>query len=142
MQSWDGSWIDVTPRPYSLVINVGQVVENLSSGTYPSTTHRVLPTPSTATSARLSIPFFFCPPLDAILTPLKPEQLHPELVAAAQKRAEVVSAVVKGDLIESVFGRAAWRGMTRSQEMTWRKWYGPEVDSLGGPDPKSWVAAA
>lgn len=142
MQLWDGTWIDVHPRPYGLVINTGQSLERLSSGIYPATTHRVLPTPATATTARLSIPFFFCPPLAARLTPLEPTQLHPSLIATAQARAEVVSAVRKGDLHEEVFGRAAWRGMTRSQEKTWRRWYGPEVDAIGGPDAKSVVGAA
>lgn len=46
---------------------------------------------------------------------------------------EEVSEVRRRDLHEEVFGRAAWRGMSRSQAEVWKKWYG-EVDKVGGPE--------
>ncbi|GAA5963613.1 hypothetical protein JCM21900_000306 [Sporobolomyces salmonicolor] len=133
VQRWDGEWIDVEPRAHDLVINVGQVIERLSSGLYPATTHRVLPTRSRA--ARLSIPFFFSPVLTSSLAPLRPSQLHASLAGAVDGRsAEVVTEVKKGDLHEEVFGRAAWRGITRSHVDVWERWYGSDVDALGGPE--------
>ncbi|KAL8292311.1 hypothetical protein RQP46_001777 [Phenoliferia psychrophenolica] len=127
VQSWNGKWEDVQPIPYALVINVGQVIERMSASLYPATTHRVLPPPS----SRISIPFFFCPPLATPVIPLVQDQLHPHLRETA-KPPDAVSEVPKGDLHEEVFGRSAWRGVTRSHAVTWRRWYG-EWDTLGGP---------
>jgi len=45
-----------------------------------------------------------------------------------------VSEVKPGDLHEEVFGRAAWRGITRSHGDVWSRWYGREVDPVGGPE--------
>ncbi|GAA5898320.1 hypothetical protein JCM5296_001341 [Sporobolomyces johnsonii] len=133
VQTWAGEWIDVEPRAHDLVINVGQVIERLSSGLYPATTHRVLPTLSP--SPRLSIPFFFSPVLTAPLSPLSPSHLHASLlVKLGRVDIDIVSEVRKGDLHEDVFGRAAWRGITRSHGDVWARWYGREVDELGGPE--------
>ncbi|GAA5893188.1 hypothetical protein JCM8208_004370 [Rhodotorula glutinis] len=138
VQLWDGEWVGVEPREYELVINVGQVVERFSAGLYAATTHRVLPTRSR--SARLSIPFFFCPRLDALVPVLSPHDIHPSLLDEAAAATPTpgsdhkVSEVKKGDLHEEVFGRAAWRGITRSHGDVWARWYGREVDSIGGPE--------
>lgn len=122
MQTWSGDWLAVPPLPYSLVVNVGQVLERMSSHLYPATTHRVLatikPTP------RISIPFFFSPPLTTELIPLTVEQLHPELRGRAEEgRAKVVSEVSEGDLHAEVFGESAWRGIHRSHPHVWDKYY-------------------
>ncbi|GAA5854622.1 hypothetical protein JCM8547_004915 [Rhodosporidiobolus lusitaniae] len=134
VQKWDGEWMDAQPIPYTLVINVGQVIERLSAGLYAATTHRVLPTVSP--TPRLSIPFFYCPTLTSCITPLPRSLIHPHVLAAAEQTAgkEKISAVKKGDLHEEVFGRAAWRGMTRSHAGVWGKYYGREVDPIGGPE--------
>ncbi|SCV67228.1 BQ2448_5874 [Microbotryum intermedium] len=124
VQAWDGVWIDVTPKKYALVINIGQVLERLTVGIYSATTHRVLPT--LGTQPRLSIPLFFSPTLQAHLTPLDPVQdLHPS---------EKVSEVKQNDLHEEVFGKMAWRGISRSHGDVWERWYGKEVDPVGGPE--------
>ncbi|KPV72149.1 uncharacterized protein RHOBADRAFT_55985 [Rhodotorula graminis WP1] len=135
VQLWDGEWVGVEPREYELVINVGQVVERFSAGLYAATTHRVLPTRSS--SARLSIPFFFCPRLDALVPVLSPSDIHPALLDEAARTAngaEKKSEVRQGDLHEEVFGLAAWRGITRSHGDVWTKFYGREVDPVGGPE--------
>ncbi|KAL7341733.1 hypothetical protein BJY59DRAFT_719876 [Rhodotorula toruloides] len=134
VQTWEGEWIGVGPVPYALVINVGQVIERMSSGLYAATTHRVLAT--TGPSPRLSIPFFYSPKLTSTLHPLSRTEIHPSLLAlAAQTEGkEKVSDVKKGDLHEEVFGRAAWRGITRSHVDVWERWYGRERDPVGGPE--------
>jgi hypothetical protein len=55
------------------------------------------------------------------------------VIAIRDARQGEVSEVAAGDLHEEVFGRSAWRGNTRSQPETWRKWYG-EWDTVGGPE--------
>ncbi|BGP47350.1 hypothetical protein JCM10450v2_003202 [Rhodotorula kratochvilovae] len=135
VQLWDGEWVGVEPRPYELVINVGQVIERFSGGLYAATTHRVLPTRSS--TPRLSIPFFFCPTLSSTVPILSPSQVHPALLEQAARtagKAEKVSDVKQGDLHEEVFGLAAWRGITRSHGDVWKKYYGRQLDPIGGPE--------
>ncbi|MGH6880170.1 MAG: isopenicillin N synthase family dioxygenase [Hypericibacter sp.] len=62
----DGQWLDVPPRPRSLVVNFGKLLELWTEGRVRATEHRVL----AAASPRLSIPFFFEPRADALIQPL------------------------------------------------------------------------
>ena len=114
--------VDVPPIEYALIVNVGQVLERISGNLYPATTHRVLktqrPTP------RLSVPYFFSPYLTSKLTTLRNEDLLPELQNYDfSHRGQVMSNVPPGDLHEDVFGRSAWRGMTRSHREVYDKYY-------------------
>jgi isopenicillin N synthase-like dioxygenase len=61
------SWIDVPYVPGSFVVNVGDMLERLTSGRYTSATHRVI---NTSGRARISMPFFFDPRFDAELRPI------------------------------------------------------------------------
>jgi len=55
----DGRWIPVSPRPGELVINIGDMLQRLTNGMLPSTSHRVInPAPDRASHARYSMPFF------------------------------------------------------------------------------------
>lgn len=126
VQLWDGQWIDVPPVNYALVINVGQVLENMSSNFYPATTHRVLKT--VRDTPRISVPYFYSPRLDAQLEPLKTSDLHADLQALNMKQREVKSDVPFGDLHEKLFGVAAWRGITRSHREVFEKYYGDASD--------------
>jgi isopenicillin N synthase-like dioxygenase len=59
LQTRDGRWIPVSPRPGELVINIGDMLQRLTNGKLRSTTHRVVnPTPDRASKARYSMPFF------------------------------------------------------------------------------------
>ncbi|KAG5301906.1 2OG-Fe(II) oxygenase [Histoplasma ohiense] len=62
-----GEWVDVPVIPDSFVVNVGDILDRLTSGLYVSPLHRVLP-PSPM-SDRLSIPFFFDPAWTAEIRP-------------------------------------------------------------------------
>ena len=54
-----GEWLDVNPPAGSLVINCGDMLQRLTGGILPSTTHRVLnPSPERARFPRYSTPFF------------------------------------------------------------------------------------
>lgn len=139
-RSDNGVWCDVEPRGDGvLVINVGQVIERLSRGLCAATTHRVLPTRSDAPKPRLSIPFFLSPSLEAKVEPVPRDSLRPEMLERLEALeredgdSRRVSEVKKGDLHEREFGRAAWRGISRSHADVWRRWWS-EWDSVGGPE--------
>ncbi len=61
LQAWhrSGKWLDVNPPAGSLVLNCGDMLQRLTAGILPSTTHRVLnPSPERAKFPRYSTPFF------------------------------------------------------------------------------------
>ena len=53
--------------PGSFVVNVGDMLERLTSGRYRSALHRVI---NRSGRPRLSMPFFFDPRFDAVLEPI------------------------------------------------------------------------
>lgn len=54
-----GKWLNVNPPAGSLVINCGDMLQRLTGGVLPSTTHRVLnPSPERSKFPRYSTPFF------------------------------------------------------------------------------------
>lgn len=54
-----GTWLDINPPEGSLVINCGDMLQRLTAGILPSTTHRVLnPSAQRARFPRYSTPFF------------------------------------------------------------------------------------
>ena len=57
-------WVDVPPRPGSLVCNIGDMLERLTGGRYRSTPHRVR---NVSGAERLSFPFFLDPSWDAVV---------------------------------------------------------------------------
>ncbi|WP_426164738.1 isopenicillin N synthase family dioxygenase [Sandarakinorhabdus sp. DWP1-3-1] len=55
----DGEWHDIAAPPGSLVCNIGDMLQRLTGGRLPSTTHRVVnPSPERAAFPRYSTPFF------------------------------------------------------------------------------------
>ncbi|KAI3865591.1 hypothetical protein MKX03_036861 [Papaver bracteatum] len=81
----DGKWVPVKPIPGALVVNIGDMIEILSNGAYPSIEHRVIVNP---TIERLSIASFhsvnsdaeFGPALSLIDPPCKPALFRRETV--------------------------------------------------------------
>lgn len=72
-------WVDVPPRPGSLVINIGELLELASDGYLRATLHRVLSPPSG--TERFSAAFFLSARLDSVVPVLT---LPPELAAQAR----------------------------------------------------------
>lgn len=66
-----GKWLAVNPPPGALVINVGDMLQRLTGGVLPSTTHRVVnPASERARFARYSMPFFLHFAPDVLIEPL------------------------------------------------------------------------
>lgn len=65
----DGTWLDINPVKGQLIADSGDMLQRLTNGVIPSTTHRVLQ-PRHASGPRYSIPFFVHPQPDYVLSPL------------------------------------------------------------------------
>ncbi|QXH64748.1 isopenicillin N synthase family dioxygenase [Pseudomonas asgharzadehiana] len=74
----EGRWIDAVPRPDTLVVNIGELLELASNGYLRATVHRVVSPP--VGSERLSLAFFLGAQLDAVVPVY---QLAPELLRDA-----------------------------------------------------------
>jgi isopenicillin N synthase-like dioxygenase len=73
VEAKDGSWIPADPVSGALVVNIGDIMDSLTSHAYKSTYHRVI---HRGNKFRVSIPFFFEPPRDMIIRPI--ESMVPE----------------------------------------------------------------
>ena len=72
----DGKWLPINPVPGQLIADSGDMLQRLTNGLIPSTTHRVM-APRVARNPRYSIPFFVHPHPDYQLSPL-PQCVTPE----------------------------------------------------------------
>ncbi len=61
-----GNWIGVTPTEGTLVVNFGKLLERWTGGRVCATRHRV----TGSGAERFSVPFFYEPAVDALITPL------------------------------------------------------------------------
>lgn len=62
VRTLDGEWLDLEGRQGDLIINTGDMLQEISGGYLPSTTHRVVnPTGQTENISRISIPYFLHP---------------------------------------------------------------------------------
>lgn len=62
----DGNWVPVTPLPDAFVVNIGDIMEVVSNGTYRSIEHRAT---VNSTKERLSVATFYSSNLDSELGP-------------------------------------------------------------------------
>ena len=66
-ESTDHGWIDVEPRPGTIVVNLADCMQVLTNDRYRAAVHRVLPM---TTSTRMSIPYFLNPARDCMVQPV------------------------------------------------------------------------
>lgn len=69
-QGPEGAWVDVPPAEGGLVVNFGQMLADWTGGRIRATPHRVLG----GRAERFSVPFFFEPAVDAMVSPLFPAE--------------------------------------------------------------------
>ncbi|MDR3507426.1 MAG: 2-oxoglutarate and iron-dependent oxygenase domain-containing protein [Caulobacteraceae bacterium] len=85
----NGQWLAINPPPGALVVNIGDMLQRLTNGVLPSTTHRVVnPAPERRGFSRYSTPFFlhFAPDylirtLPSCITPERPDA-YPDPITA------------------------------------------------------------
>lgn len=81
VQTANGEWIDVAPKPNQIVINMGDMMQRLTNGKLKSTIHRVInPGADQLGASRYSTPFFLHPISEMDLTCLEScvDDLHPK----------------------------------------------------------------
>lgn len=64
----DGTWIDVEGNHEQIIVDSGDMIQNLTNGLFKSTTHRVV-NPGDSTQRRFSMPMFVHPRNEIDLTP-------------------------------------------------------------------------
>ena len=80
----DGSWIQVKGDQDAIIVDSGDMLQNLTNGLFKSTTHRVV-NPKDSNTRRYSMPMFVHPRNEIDLTP------HPDFVAMTGGTAEFAS---------------------------------------------------
>jgi isopenicillin N synthase-like dioxygenase len=66
----NGEWISVPHKPGQLIVNIGDMLQEATSGYLPSTTHRVAVSDATVMStSRMSLPLFLHPRPEVVLSP-------------------------------------------------------------------------
>jgi isopenicillin N synthase-like dioxygenase len=96
-QNEHGDWIEV---PDAVSVSYGELAEIATGGSLQAAPHRVLN--RSTTRSRISVPVFFCPPLDAtVVSRAVPFDEHGEHVHRVRNPADVVS--------DFCFGESEWR---------------------------------
>lgn len=65
----DGRWLPIQALPGQIIVDAGDMLQNLTNGLLKSTTHRVV-NPGSSRERRFSMPFFVHPRSEASLSPL------------------------------------------------------------------------
>ena len=87
LQKRDGSWLPIHALDGQIIVDSGDMIQQLTNGRFKSTTHRVS-NPNDDRSRRFSMPYFVHPRPDVDLTPLESavhatggERIYPEISA-------------------------------------------------------------
>ena len=94
----DGTWLPIHALPGHIIVDTGDMIQNLTNGVLRSTTHRVV-NPGNSRQRRFSMPFFVHPRGEAYLNPLPSciarqggKKLYPDITAGeylAQRLREI-----------------------------------------------------
>lgn len=69
VQSQEGAWLDVPCEFGTLIVNIGDMMQEASGGYFPSTTHRVInPKGGQCNRSRISLPLFLHPRPEVVLS--------------------------------------------------------------------------
>ena len=115
----EGDWIDVPVVPGTLVINLGEMLQEISGNYVVATTHRVI-----ATEARLSSAYFHGPDLRTRLSPLPIGSFFREAVERSPRHATAGFMAKRDELLAGrsgqlstgtgVYGQQLWNYYSRS----------------------------
>lgn len=130
VENFEGKWIPVGKTPNSLVVNVGQLLENITDGICKATIHRVV-SPKKGSGGRLSIPFFQTVDTEAYQEKLA--NFPPEVLSLRDNRDQQLTAwgtdigfQFTPDLTKSPAGYSVFKNRIKSHQDVAERWY-PEV---------------
>jgi isopenicillin N synthase-like dioxygenase len=91
----DGAWLPVETEPRNLIVDSGDMLERLTNGVIPSTTHRVV-NPEGPNVSRYSMPFFMHPSSDVSLKAL------PSCAANGPARPEITAGAFLAERLKAI----------------------------------------
>lgn len=91
----DGTWLPVETEPRNLIVDSGDMLERLTNGVIPSTTHRVV-NPDGPNVSRYSMPFFMHPSSDVSLKAL------PSCAANGPERPEITAGEFLAERLKAI----------------------------------------
>ena len=107
-----GEWIDVPPRPGTLVVNLGEMLQSMTGNYYVATTHRVI-----TREARLSAAYFHGPDLRAGLEPLELPGEYRRAVASSPRHRTAGFMVTRDQLLAGTSGAVASSAETFGEQL-------------------------
>ncbi|MCY7300557.1 MAG: isopenicillin N synthase family oxygenase [Ilumatobacteraceae bacterium] len=115
----DGDWIDVSPPPNGIIVNIGEMLQAMTGNYFVACTHRVI-----ATEPRFSTAYFHGPDLRTPLAPLDLDPRFVEAVAASPRHRSARFMAKRDELLTGhadiasesapVFGQQMWNYYVRS----------------------------
>ena len=115
----DGSWIDVDPRPDAFVVNLGEMLQEMTGNYFVATTHRVV-----TDRQRFSSAYFHGPDLRTRLDPLHLGSRFVDAVAASPRHRSAGFMAKRDELLAGrdgtgstgagIYGQQLWNYYTRS----------------------------
>ncbi len=110
----DGAWVDVPPRTDAFVVNLGEMLQEMSGNYYVATTHRVI-----TGEARFSSAWFHGPALETELAPLPLAPGLAAAVAASARHARAGFMARREELESGVDGIASRQGAGVYGQQLW-----------------------
>ncbi len=110
----DGAWVDVPPRADAFVVNLGEMLQEMSGNYYVATTHRVI-----TGAARFSSAWFHGPALETELVPLPLAAGLAAAVAASPRHAGAGFMARHEELESGLDGIASRRGAGVYGQQLW-----------------------
>jgi isopenicillin N synthase-like dioxygenase len=128
-----GAWIDVAPTPGAFVVNLGEMLQEMTGNYFVATTHRVI-----TVEARYSSGYFHGPDLRTRLDPLPLPPAYPAAVAASERHAHAGFMARREELVAGrgvtastgagVYGQQLWNYYVRSYPDNVRAHYPDLID--------------
>eukprot|EP00933_Yihiella_yeosuensis_P075305 TRINITY_DN8462_c1_g3_i1.p1 TRINITY_DN8462_c1_g3~~TRINITY_DN8462_c1_g3_i1.p1 ORF type:complete len:460 (+),score=74.27 TRINITY_DN8462_c1_g3_i1:65-1381(+) len=115
-----GRWVAADPIPGSVVCNLGEVIQLLTGGIYPSTVHRVRRPSSTAAQGRLSAPFFWNPSLGVVVEPVN---MSGSVASLVGRPSEIENRMLRS------YGMNAFKSLARSHPKIFARHH-PDLECL------------